>query len=367
VRLPTRRWRTILATVTLAGVLSFALGPRITVDLSDVGPVEFPGVSTPGSAGLALLESGIADQEGALPDIVPGTEKSIAWANPLTPARTRWSVLYLHGFSATRKETEPLPQVLADTLDANLFLTRLAGHGRGGDAMLLGSVEGWVRDAEEAVVVGDRISREGVVVVGTSTGGSLALWLASRSALRDRIAAVLLISPNLGVRDQRAELLLLPWGAHLARMVQGERHSWEPANDLQARYWTTAYPVEALLPMQALVREVRSLSLDSIRAPIWTAYSDEDPVVNPQEIRSRLSPAVGVDRILWEAPVEDGEDAHVLAGEILSPAGTEPLLRGMLEFLEARGVAPSTRLTDAGPPLNRGAGSDHVTPEERTR
>ncbi|MDD4273595.1 MAG: hypothetical protein PHG14_07705 [Desulfobacter postgatei] len=38
--------------------------------------------------------------------------------------------VYIHGFSATRKETAPLSDLVAKTLNANLFYTRLSGHGR---------------------------------------------------------------------------------------------------------------------------------------------------------------------------------------------------------------------------------------------
>lgn len=323
--------------VLLLGIV-FAAGPRVTVDLSAVEAVELPGGATPGPMELAMLEARLASGEAALPDITPGTGKTIAWENPRTPGRTRWSVVYLHGFSATRKETEPLPQELARELGANLFLTRLTGHGRGGDAMASGSVEAWVRDAEEALAVGDRTGEDGVVVVATSTGASLALWLAARSPLRQRIAALLLVSPNLGVRDARADLLLLPWGAQLAQLLQGDTHTWEPVNELQALFWTTSYPVEALLPMQALVKEVRRLPLDSIHAPVWTAYSVNDPVVDPAEIRARLSPAPGVNRELWMATVVDGEDHHVLAGDIVSPRGTDAVRRAMLDFLARQGI-----------------------------
>lgn len=339
---PGRSGRALALTAGVLVVLglAFAAGPRVRVDLSAVEPVELPGGEAPGPMGMAMLEAGIAAREAALPDVTPGTEKAIVWQNPLAPRRTRWSVIYLHGFSATRKETEPLPQELARELKANLFLTRLTGHGRGGAAMASASVERWIRDAEEALTVGHRLGEEGVVVVAASTGASLALRLAARSPLRHRIAALLLISPNLGVHDARADLLLLPWGGQLARLLQGPTHSWEPANDAQARYWTTTYPVEALLPMQALVARVRKLPLDSIAVPTWTAFSPEDPVVDPEEIRTRLSPAPGVDRELWRARIAPGEDHHVLAGDIVSPRGTGSLRRAMVRFLDRRGIRP---------------------------
>jgi esterase/lipase len=56
------------------------------------------------------------------------------WANP-DKTKTPCAIVYLHGFSATRQETAPLSDLVAAQLGAYLYYTRLAGHGRGGEAM----------------------------------------------------------------------------------------------------------------------------------------------------------------------------------------------------------------------------------------
>ena len=62
--------------------------------------------------------------------------------------------------------------IVAGAVDANLFYTRLQGHGRSGKAMGEATVEGWINDLAEAEAIGRRIG-ERMVLVGTSTGGTL--------------------------------------------------------------------------------------------------------------------------------------------------------------------------------------------------
>ena len=59
--------------------------------------------------------------------------------------QTELALVYLHGFSASRQETAPLSEDLARQLGANLFVTRLSGHGRSPQAMGEPSVRDWLQ------------------------------------------------------------------------------------------------------------------------------------------------------------------------------------------------------------------------------
>ena len=105
-----------------AGVLAATLaalvflGPRVEVD-TRVPEVTFPDSSPPAVAGW------IAEGEARHDDLVPGTEKTVVWADSTSRSSTPLSLVYLHGFSATRQEVYPLAEELARSLGANLFLT----------------------------------------------------------------------------------------------------------------------------------------------------------------------------------------------------------------------------------------------------
>ena len=200
------------------------------------------------------------------------------------------------------------------------------------------SVTDWMADVAEAFAVAERLG-ERVVLMGTSTGASLALWAATRPEWRERLDALVLISPNLGPRDPRARMLLWPWGGTLLRVVQGRERVWEPANAEQARHWTTRYPSRALLPMMALVAHVEDLPLEAVHTPTWMAYSAHDQVIAPEAALAAFE-RLGSQR-KTTVLVRDSDDAaqHVLAGDILSPSTTARLSDEIVTFVEAS--APS--------------------------
>ena len=93
-----------------------------------------PTPRAPPPADLAELDGWLHASEAAFTDLRPGTNKGIVW-HGADRQRRPWAVVYLHGFSASRLETAPLAEVVAQALGAHVFYTRLTGHGRGGQAM----------------------------------------------------------------------------------------------------------------------------------------------------------------------------------------------------------------------------------------
>lgn len=312
-----------------AGVAALVgLGPRARVR----EPESVPTAASHGvPAELVELNDWLAARESALGDVYPHATKTVVWAHPEAPAPTERVVLYLHGFSATRQETRPLADSVAARLDANLFYARLAGHGRPGEAMAQVEAGDWLDDVGEAMAVAERLGRR-VVLIGTSTGATLALWAASRPEWSERIDALVLISPNLAPADPAAELLLWPWGNVILRAVVGGEREWEPVNEAQARYWTTRYPSRVLLPMMALVDFVRALPLERVRVPVLVVHSSDDQVVSVpamQDMFARLGSPMR-----REVVVDDSGDPahHVLAGDALSPGTTMRLVEEIVEF-----------------------------------
>ena len=326
--------RSRIVALSIVGVLAVAaLGPRARVDgQGRVDPVDVP-VDV---MDVMAVDSFVAATEAAVPGIREGDGKRILWVSPEAPAPTPLSVVYLHGFSADPHEIDPVPQRLADSLGANLFITRLAGHGLvDGAGLAEVSATDWLRDTEEALAIGSRLGGK-VVLVGTSTGGTLAVWAAVQSSRREDLAAMVLISPNFGPRDASAGLLLWPWGGLFGRLAIGAERCWTPINAEQERHWTTCYPTRALLPMMALVDFVRNTDLSRVRVPTLVLFSPEDRVVDSDEIR-RLVPMFGsATRELVPVTGDEDPSHHVLAGDIVSPGTTDAVVAQMLDFVRRR-------------------------------
>ncbi len=302
----------------LAG--AFVLGPRPEVDTTR-RPLSLPND----------LDAYLARTEARFNDVRPGAEKTIVWADSLG-SRTEVAVVYLHGFSATRQETRPLADSVAAQLGANLFYTRLAGHGRSDDAMAEASVNAWLNDAYEAVAVGRRLG-EKILLIGTSTGATLATWLAAQPDIADTLLALVLISPNFAPKDPNARFLLWPWGGLLAEMVSGPYREWEPHNADQGRYWTTRYPTEALLPMMGLVGLVDELDLGVIQTPVLVLYSPKDQVIDETRVEARFDDFGATRKKLFTIEEAGDPSNHVLAGAVLSPENTVPLTEEIVRFV----------------------------------
>lgn len=312
-------------TVAVCVLLVVLFGPRVVVD-ETFQPVDVPDD----------VEAWLAESEARVPGLRSGDGKAVVWFDEVG-ARTQRSVVYLHGFSADRHELDPVPQRLADSLGANLFFTRFTGHGRDPEGMGDASAHAWFQDVAEAVAVGRRLGDE-VILVGTSTGGTLATWAAGQPELKGDIAALVLVSPNFHPKDRKSRVLLWPWGGVLARMIQGPERCWEAANEEQARHWTTCYPTRVLLPLMGLVERVRTMDLDQVTAPALVLYSPDDEVVDADATVARSGRLGSVPKLLLPFKATSDGSQHLLAGDIMSPESNDEVLRRMLSFLEDAGI-----------------------------
>ena len=58
----------------------------------------------------------------------PNNESKVVFHDSI-PKKTPYSILYLHGFSASTEEGNPVHINIANALGANIYLPRLFGHG----------------------------------------------------------------------------------------------------------------------------------------------------------------------------------------------------------------------------------------------
>jgi pimeloyl-ACP methyl ester carboxylesterase len=208
---PSRKlWkRIVLGFIVLMalGAGIFMAGPRNEFGAS------VPTQRTPPPETIAALDEWIKTSEAAFPGIKPGNAKGIVW-NSAAKERTPWSVVYIHGFSASRLETAPVADLVAKALGANAFHTRLAGHGRPGTAMGDATVQDWMADALEAVRIGHTLG-ERVLVISCSTGSTLATWLAMTPE-GSKIAAHVFVSPNSSTAHGASRSLMASWGTSVS-------------------------------------------------------------------------------------------------------------------------------------------------------
>ena len=259
--------------------------------------------------------------------LIPGTEEHIVTA----ASPSEWVVVFLHGFSATRQETAPLAERVAGALDAPLVEARLAGHGHVENPMRGVLAEHWMADAERiftrAAEMGDKL-----VVIGSSTGATLAAAMLDQPAA-ERVHTLVMLSPNFLPQGAGASWLTRPGGPLLARLIAGETRCWEPANELQGRYWSTCYPTAATIEVMRLVNRANELVVGEHEQGLLVFYSSDDQVVSPAAILAAFEAFQSPHKLLVE--VTDSGDAkdHILAGDIMSPQTTDRIVRQIVDFI----------------------------------
>jgi esterase/lipase len=227
------------------------------------------------------LEKHIADRE-AMHKIKPNNEARIAWYDS-SKQKTPYAVVYLHGFSASQAEGDPIHRRFAREFGCNLYLPRLADHGIDTtEALLQFTADRYWESAKEALAIGKNIGDK-VILLSTSTGGTLALMLAAEYP--QDVFALINLSPNIAINDGAAFLLNDPWGLQIARLVMGGDYRVTDANEEHAKYWNKKYRLESLTQLEELVESSMSdKTFKSITQPSLTLYyykneEEQDPQV----------------------------------------------------------------------------------------
>ena len=265
--------------------------------------------------------------------LVPGTEKRIRWQSE--GERSDYALVYLHGFSGSRQGLLPATELIADALGANLFETRLRGHGRAENGLVGIRAEDWLEDAAEALAIGARLG-DRIILMGTSTGATLAMAMLEHPAMAD-VEAIVMISPNFRPYDPKSSWVTAPGGPLLLRMLVGETHTWEPANAAQARYWTTTYPADSVVEGLRLVDLANSQLPRALGQSVLTLYSTRDEVVSPLATEAALELIDSPNKRTIDLGEVGDRKNHVLAGDILSPDSTDKVVRLVVDFIRETG------------------------------
>ena len=322
-----RKLLLVLSVLAIVLGLAFVFGPREPADTS----ISF----NPNAIG-SDLDQYLVKSESQFADITPGAEKQIIWHDAANKQPTENVVVYIHGFSATLEEVRPLPDLVAKSLQANLFFTRLTGHGRSGDAMAEASANDWYNDVAEAMAIAKKLGQR-IYVLSTSTGGTLVTQMAENTALMDQVEGLVMISPNFGVKAPGSSMLGMPFARQILPPLVGETREFEPSNAEHGKWWTTRYPSVALLPMYASVQKSLQVKVENITQRALFIYHPNDKVVDSavsKSIAERWGRDVGNKGDVLE--IEKAEDAydHVIAGRILSPSNTIPMADQIVSWIK---------------------------------
>ena len=265
-----RKYRWLWLFIPLVLILAYLAGPKPAAPVYDRTMPVVP-------ADPSALESYIRTMESAH-RLKPDNEARIVWSDS-SRKKTEYAIVYLHGFSSSQGEGDPVHRYIAKEYGCNLYLSRLAEHGIDTvDAMVNLTADKLWSSAQLALAIGEQLGDK-VILMGTSTGGTLALQLAA--AYPDRVSALVLLSPNIAINDPNAWLLNDPWGLKIAHMVTGSDYiiSKGDYGPLYRQYWYTKYRTEAVVQLEEqLETSMFKSTFQKVRQPVGLFYYYKDEV-----------------------------------------------------------------------------------------
>lgn len=222
--------------------------------------------------------------------IRPGCEARIVWANDSTKQLTEFVLLYLHGFSASWREGYPVNEEFAHNFGCNAFFARLASHGEVTENPLIDMTpERLYESAKEALVVAGQLGQK-VIVMGCSTGCTLALKLAAD--FPEKVNSLVLYSPNIQIKQKTAALLSGPWGLQIARLNYGGNFSVSPddPNGEICKYWYCRYRAEGPVYLQQLLDvTMNKETFGKVKCPVFMGYYYKDELHQDQTVEVRAA------------------------------------------------------------------------------
>lgn len=262
----TKRIWTISLSIIVLLIVTYFLGSKPDYPAFD-GKITWQKIA------INTLDSTLQQENDALPNLRDQCGSSVIWHND-SVHKTPYAVVFLHGFSACPFEGNPIVQDFAKEFGCNLYLHRLPQHGLDdAESFVDLTPKAWIASAKEAINIGANLG-EKVIIMSSSTGGTLSTYLTAENENKNIIAAQFLYSPNFGIANPAAFLMNNPWGLHLLRQIEGGNyHHIKGMSAESAPHWTTTYRIEGLVALQDLIEKtMTNTTFKKIKTPVFVGY-----------------------------------------------------------------------------------------------
>jgi esterase/lipase len=182
------------------------------------------------------------------------------------------------------------------------------------------TAERYWESAKLAYAIGKQIGKK-VILMSTSTGGTLALQLAANYP---EIAGLILYSPNIEVFNPSAPLLNNPWGLQIGRTVLKSNYvDIKYKDSAYPKYWNTHYRIEAVVALQNLLEATMTeTTFKKIHQPTLALYYykdevNQDNVVKVNAIQKMMQQIATPSNLKMEMAMPNTGN-HVIASPIVS-------------------------------------------------
>ena len=332
-----KRSLTILGLVLALLVVGYVAGPRPSEPLPD-------GKILAVITDLNTLDADIARYEAGF-KLRPDNQARVVWADSGKKQKTPYSIVYIHGYTASWAEGSPVNLNLAKEFGANMYLARTEGHGLDSpDAMIDLTPANYLESGERALAIGKTLG-EKVIMIGTSMGGMMTLYLASR---HPEIASIVLYSPCIELADSKGKLVTGPWGQQILDQVYPDKHVYnKKENAERSKYWYETFHTNGIITLQTILDNYATAeTFAKVKQPTFLGYyykndAHQDPTVSVAALLKMYDElGTSADEKRKEAFPDAG--AHVIASDLTTEdwpvvqAATSTFLR------EVIGMKPTT-------------------------
>jgi alpha-beta hydrolase superfamily lysophospholipase len=300
----------VIASIILIVPLLFIVGVTLPYLFNTI-KVSFPEIAIGKD-----VERYITEKELDFKNTDAKAKKKIIW-NDDTKIKTEYSIVYLHGSFATGYQQEDVLVKVAEKLKANLFISRLAGHGSGFESTKNVKAENFLEDAAEAISVGNKIG-EKVILMGFSAGGSFALMAAKDMKMLEKVSHLVLIAPW-------TPKLSLPYFIAATGLFFKSNYKfnfpgyfslpnkeWDP-------FWVNEF--HRTLPKQLwkAAYSGRNLEFPNTNLPLLVFYEEKDKVVKAEGVKKIFKEWKGPKKIINNNTNLGGFNYHDIIGILNSP------------------------------------------------
>lgn len=304
-------------------IVTYLAGPRVPEAIFDPTLPEV-------TQNLSLLEKEIQQSEQSVKGLKKDNEARIVWADSVKKTKTPYSIVYIHGFGASGAEGEPVHRDIAKRYGANLYIARLHDAGiNDPNAFDDLTPENFMGGASRALAIGQALG-DSVIVIGTSAGGLLSVYLAS---VHPEIKGLILYSPCLKVATPAMNLITGPWGKEILNGILGEHRKPVDSDPILANYWLQSYNSKGLIVLQQTINAVaRPEVYGKIKIPVFLGYyykneKEQDQTVSVAAMKE-MFPLLGT-------PVQ-------LKTEKAFPAAGDHVIASWLRSHDVKGVYEAT-------------------------
>ena len=324
-----RKWFKFLLITFIILVIIYLLGPHPATPVYSATLPTVPSTAT-------ALEKYI-DSNESLHKIKPGNEARIVWFDS-SKTKTKYAIVYLHGFSASQEEGKPIHTNIAKEFGCNLYLSRLAEHGIDTvKPMINFTPDKYWESAKQALQIGKQLG-EKVILMSTSTGGTLALKLAAEYP--NDVYALVMMSPNVAIHDSRSFLLNNHWGLQIAKALTGSDYvTASDSSPIYKQYWYWQYPLQAATQLQELLETTMTKeTFEKVKQPVLMLYyykdeTHQDDVVSVPAMLNMFAELGTPDNLKVKRAMPDVGD-HVMGSYIKSKNLLE--VQQSIEYFMAR-------------------------------